>query len=271
MVLVENGHKLALNFEKFPQFCVGGKNMKFSSLQKFLLVFFLSFMVSLYDSGEFFALAKNFFSPTSRPFVNLNAPRIDYQDEPKICDNHNGQEVNTCPDQPVIKRKPSVPTTPTSHYQIMGNDGGIVKDTQTGLMWMRCSIGQTWNGSTCTGEAQRMNWHDAMAFRTSYGGYSDWRLPRKSELESLVYCSDGNYASLGSKEYGYICTSVVKQLLTIDITYFPNTPKYHCWFWSSSYNDKSNVALLVDFNFGESSGTLKYNELFVRLVKANPH
>jgi hypothetical protein len=30
---------------------------------------------------------------------------------------------------------------------------GTVIDSATGLMWMRCSLGQTWVNSTCTGKA----------------------------------------------------------------------------------------------------------------------
>jgi hypothetical protein len=31
------------------------------------------------------------------------------------------------------------------------NGDGTVTDPTTGLTWMRCSMGQTWNGTTCTG------------------------------------------------------------------------------------------------------------------------
>lgn len=35
---------------------------------------------------------------------------------------------------------------------------GTVTDTRTGLMWMRCCVGQTWDGATCRGEARKMDW-----------------------------------------------------------------------------------------------------------------
>jgi len=32
---------------------------------------------------------------------------------------------------------------------------GTALDTKTGLLWMRCLVGQTWTGSTCSGEGER--------------------------------------------------------------------------------------------------------------------
>lgn len=50
-------------------------------------------------------------------------------------------------------------------------------DTRTGLMWAR-------NGNVA---GKDMNWIDAMSWakNLNYGGYSDWRLPTKEELESF--------------------------------------------------------------------------------------
>lgn len=41
------------------------------------------------------------------------------------------------------------------------NNAGLVLDKQNGLMWMRCSLGQTWNGQTCTGTAKEYKWEQA--------------------------------------------------------------------------------------------------------------
>jgi len=51
----------------------------------------------------------------------------------------------------------------------------LYTDTQTGLMWVR-------NGNIA---GSRMKWQDAMDWvkTLNYGGYSDWRLPSKEELE----------------------------------------------------------------------------------------
>ena len=54
------------------------------------------------------------------------------------------------------------------------NDGTFT-DTNTGLQWMRCSMGQTWTGSTCSGEAKTHTWQEAMALKMSFAGKDDWR------------------------------------------------------------------------------------------------
>lgn len=74
---------------------------------------------------------------------------------------------------------------------------GVWQDPKTGLIWDRCSVGQTWDGTTCTGEALRLNWKDAKEYVARFaneqakGGYTDWRLPTIQELSSIRYCDNG--------------------------------------------------------------------------------
>lgn len=43
------------------------------------------------------------------------------------------------------------------------NLDGTVTDPTTGLTWMRCSMGQTWDGTTCTGTASTYTWDQSNA------------------------------------------------------------------------------------------------------------
>ena len=56
------------------------------------------------------------------------------------------------------------------------NTNEVVTDSLTGLIWQR-----TWNSTGKT-------WQEALDYCTalSYGGYEDWRLPNRFELQSLV-------------------------------------------------------------------------------------
>lgn len=78
------------------------------------------------------------------------------------------------------------PTTPTSQFTQHSN--GTVTDTATKLMWMRCSVGLTWDGTTCQGEPSEHNWESALevAKGTNFANYHDWRLPNIKELTSIV-------------------------------------------------------------------------------------
>ena len=114
--------------------------------------------------------------------------------------------------------------SPNERYRFVGKDQDIVEDTRTKLQWQRCSLGQTWNGATCSGKATKYNWDEAR--RIAPAG---WRLPTKDELASLVYCSSGEPAYW--KSTSETCKGVYESP-SIWIPAFPNTPEE--WFWSST-------------------------------------
>ena len=82
------------------------------------------------------------------------------------------------------------PTTPDSRYDTTpppDPDSGraYVIDRQTGLEWMRCALGQSYDAGTnrCIGDPSRYDWAGALQVAQDYPG---WRLPTIKELQSLV-------------------------------------------------------------------------------------
>ncbi len=149
-------------------------------------------------------------------------------------------------------RNPAVPiNTPTADFVLY--EDGTTTHTITGLMWMRCSLGQTWNGTTCSREASRYTWAEALqaAQDTQFAGYTDWRLPNFNELFSIVELSCYEPA--------------------INAAVFPNTP--FGWenrerFWSSSPDAaNSGVAWNVRFDNGRVSSSDNDGTGRVRLVR----
>jgi len=136
--------------------------------------------------------------------------------------------------------------TPDSRYTL--HNDGTVTDSWTGLMWQRCSLGQTWDGSTCTGSASTYTWQEALqqGNSNSFAGYSDWRLPNRKELRSIVAYDRYNPA--------------------INTTVFPNTPSSSYWS-SSPYAGSSYYAWLVYFYGGYDYGYYRYGNCCVRLVR----
>ncbi|SJM94719.1 DUF1566 domain-containing protein [Crenothrix polyspora] len=149
-----------------------------------------------------------------------------------------------------------------AHYQVKD---GLVKDTKTGLMWMRCSLGQNWQGKSCTGAATSYSWEQAMnSFKNvDYAGYTDWRVPTREELKTLVYCSSGKTHAVGEKTLNACDDNSVSP--TIVTAAFPETP---AWFWSSSpYASSSSYAWYVFFGYGYDDWSYKYSDYQLRLVR----
>ena len=143
------------------------------------------------------------------------------------------------------------------------NGDGSVTDTVTGLQWMRCAIGQQWQGGTCNGEAKEMNSEAAKRERATLAGHRDWRLPTREELRTLVYCSSGQPAHFNDS--GNSCQGEY-QRPTIDLEAFPSAPA--TWFWSSSaHSGDSSYAWNVSFSNGNDSHGHRGSGNAVRLVR----
>jgi len=107
------------------------------------------------------------------------------------------------------------------------------------LQWDACAWGQSASGNTCAGMATPLTWQQALqaaeqANTTAHQGQSDWRVPNRTELESLAdLAMPGNGA-----------------------------------FWSStSYHPAPVQAWTVDFASGASSPAGKTTALALRLVR----
>ena len=134
-------------------------------------------------------------------------------------------------------------SAPDSRYELLNNNTEV-KDSKTGLIWQRCSLGQTWSGSSCTGTASTYNWTNALQTAANMG--NGWRLPNIKELASLVEEACYNPS--------------------INETYFPNTISSYYWA-SSPVAYGSSRAWIVNFYYGY--GYDKSVNHYVRLVRAS--
>jgi hypothetical protein len=120
----------------------------------------------------------------------------------------------------------------TTNFQDNGNE--TVTDLNSGLVWMKCTLGLS--GTNCNlGTVQPIaDWPDAITKceNASIAGRTDWRLPNINELRSLV-----NHTSI--------------QTAKIDPGFFPNTQSAS--YWSSTTDPTAtSAALIVQFSDGRT-------------------
>ena len=140
-----------------------------------------------------------------------------------------------------------IPTTPEERF--IDNGDGTVTDKSTGLIWMRCSLGQTWDGATCTGDPATYSWWWALRRASSYtyAGSSAWRVPDKKQLQSIVERSCYQPA--------------------INLFIFPQTPDDGRYWTATPSAEPSSNAWGVHFGGTSDLNYTKGNPMHVRLVR----
>jgi len=117
------------------------------------------------------------------------------------------------------------------------NGDEAVTDNNTGLMWQQ-------------GEGEQKTWEDAMSYcedNLSLAGYTDWRLPNKNELNSIVDYEIHDPA--------------------IDTNFFPDANASSYWSSTTSADYSAN-ACYVSFYYGYVSYSNKTDFYYVRCVRA---
>ena len=82
--------------------------------------------------------------------------------------------------------------TDFGRFEIKGR--GIALDSDLGIEWFRCSVGERFLNDNCIGEPLLLRWESGVGMvqeiNAKMGG--DWRLPSRSELASLRIRECGN-------------------------------------------------------------------------------
>lgn len=143
-------------------------------------------------------------------------------------------------------------TTPTTDFELHAD--GTATHHPTGLMWMRCTVGQSWDGKAmaCAGSATTHPWQDALKQAvdinsSGFAGYTDWRVPDLAELATIVEAHCWEPA--------------------INTVVFPATPAHS--FWTAvPYDDGLGIARGIHFGYGRMHTGFKHYAYSVRLVRA---
>ena len=139
------------------------------------------------------------------------------------------------------------------------NEDGTISDHRTGLMWMKCTYGQTYSSDSCADTATSGDWEAAFAAAdtsnaaksgTGTYGHKDWRLPNKKELSSIVDLSSTSSS-------------------TVNQTIFPSTKSADYWTSTPSSTGSADEAFTIDFATGTYGAATRSttNTIYVRLVR----
>jgi len=143
------------------------------------------------------------------------------------------------------------PSSPTTNFVDVGN--GTVRDNKSGLLWKRCSEGQIWNGTTCTGVATTYTWQGALQQAQAlnagggFAGATNWRVPNQKELNSIVERQ---------------CWAP-----SINATIFPATVTNYYWSSSPTAGYASSAWGVTFFDGNDNSANFKGSAYPVRLVR----
>ena len=129
------------------------------------------------------------------------------------------------------------------------NGDQTISDRKTGLMWQKCSYGQS--GDDCSGgSATQTTWTEALSYceteigtSGTFAGHSDWRLPNRNELDSLTTAP------------------------AIDIAKFSNTVV--AYYWTSTWGDDGDrwSARIVVLYTGQINKLNKTSSRYARCVR----
>lgn len=156
-------------------------------------------------------------------------------------------------------------TKKTSDSQRFIAQNDIVKDSQTGLIWQRCSVGQTWDGSVCTGNSKRYSLEDANSLAKN-----GWRMPTIRELLSLRECSEGVDSNLsidirdGGNRFAMTCNNGSNRPTISAI--FSNTTSEAYWS-ATNYFAKTSDTWFMSFNNGLIDTDNRRGIASIRLVR----
>ena len=138
-------------------------------------------------------------------------------------------------------------------WEVKKNDGGI-RDKDYSYSWLRVINGEDTgvsDGGRCKGGVKCDTYSYVRAMNEQkLCGYSDWRLPTREEMETLV-------------DY-----NTTKKDATINKTYFPEAVP--SWYWTGTQNSQhENFAWYVLFRNGIALNDLKERPKHIRLVRGS--
>ncbi len=161
----------------------------------------------------------------------------------------------------------SLPTATEPANRFLAQKQTVI-DTSSDLMWSRCLLGASWNGTTCEGRPTQYGWqeiHDVVK-TLNYAGYSDWRVPTLEELKSLAVSK----SSPPELEKFYLDNQIfpIPNCQGKQTGAGLNSNGHICWHWTDSPIEGSkHYAWILYFGYGYGSANYEADTFPLRLVR----
>jgi len=171
-------------------------------------------------------------------------------DEGGFVGNHVGDR-NTAEHLRLVRPAPAPAPAPARAPVRFAAAGDVVADATSRLVWMRCSVGQAFDGRHCVGRVRFFDLPDALAFARAQAERTGeaWRLPNVKELYSLVDLAIHSPA--------------------IDHGTFPDTPRAQYWTSTNDVHFPDNFSA-VQFSNGDLLDNGYWQSRALRLVRDAP-
>ncbi|EMY79395.1 PF07603 family protein [Leptospira weilii serovar Ranarum str. ICFT] len=138
---------------------------------------------------------------------------------------------------------------PIPAFSFVDNLDGTIRDLNTGLLWAKCTDGQTGLGCAGGTPPNALDWNQARGACNAMNLTGRvWRLPNANELLSIVDFTNAN-----------------PMVPAIDTTFFPNTSNAQYWT-STTYDNNKSFAVNIFFVDGTMTGSDKSSGIRARCV-----
>lgn len=162
-------------------------------------------------------------------------------------------------------------STSFANDRFQPNGDGTVFDSKNSVTWMRCSAGQSWNGSGCDKLPAIYSLEEAKNHAKNAPN-GPWRLPTLIELQSLVHCNSGkkgpprslSLSFHGLSELPGVCEENYG-VSTVATKVFPNAGQ--ATYWSSERHIKLSTYWGVSFGNGGTGMVDERSSNHLLLVK----
>ena len=125
---------------------------------------------------------------------------------------------------------------------------GTVSDLNTGLTWMRCALGQTWDGTACIGTAKKHSLTSNLSLNSElFPPNQGWNLPTITQFKAVI--------------------KNIKKASSDGIEFFSNLPRGRFFWTKSRHTNGLSCVYAIKYPDGNTESRRYSDTAFALLVR----